>query len=1140
MFSRIILIISFILFSSISSIANSKDTLTSNGNTLPLNQTLTNHQNELNRLTKELDNALNKLEKSAASSENQLKSKEALTNANDWITKAKASVETTKSYGNIVNNSDKLIADIEKKLEKPIEYIKPTQISGLSLEALNNANNEIVLDLDTERNHRASLDSQLNQLTDRREKISTETSKHKERLATLKQTKPAQNIKESDPAVLVHNIEQLFTTQKLLELEWEQRSFDLRRDILRSERQLSEKKVLTYEKNASIIQEALNLARTKVATESISTAEKASKKYESAHPIIQEILTANQKMASESVEVSVKITALTTDKQAIEQELEYYRQSFNSIKDKITSAGLSDTIGIRLRNAKNQLPDLSTLSQRIEKHHTEVDQVQLRRIELEDRSLELVDINKEIEKKLSLASLTNETEKLKLEQQLRLLLNEQKNQFLPNILKTYDNYFEKTLIPLIEKEKEYVKLINEYTVYIDERILWVKSSQVFSYQDFVQSFKSLLWLTSPTAWTSVFDSLIEISKNNLFVTVMLFLSFAVTFFIRQKLAIMLKAYGYYKTKLSLAKFSDSLKSGALTLLLAAYWPLILWVIAYGIINSGTTDIFSQAVAQGLVATANVLFFVFLFLHMVRNSGLAESHFRWKETSIKLIKHQLFWFGPLIVPFVFILQTTNNQPIQSHFDGMGRLAFICITILMTILIYRLVNPEKGLFKDEILQHKEGWLNRTRFIWFPLILCSPFILGITAITGYLYTATELMMLLIDSFWVILAAIISRGFLIRWLNIAQRKLAIEQIRKKKISQQPDANTTEQIVPSSDAAPGVVTEEAELDISQISNQTFKLLNNVTGFAIVIGLYLIWADILPALNMLDNISLWQTESTSDGQIVSTAITLGDGLTALAILLITALIGTNIPGLLEIAILQRLPFSPSARYGITTIARYIIIILGAMFTFSAIGIGWSKVQWLAAAITVGLGFGLQEIFANFVSGIIILIERQIRVGDAVTVGTISGRVSKIKMRATTIVDWDKKELIIPNKEFVTGQVVNWTLSDTIIRLVIPVGVAYGSDTYKVHDTLLHIARNNEYIMKEPEPEAFFSGFGESTLDFELRVFLPNSDLRIPTRHELLMQIDQAFREANIEIAFPQRDLHIRSMPANSDLSLKGN
>ena len=186
-------------------------------------------------------------------------------------------------------------------------------------------------------------------------------------------------------------------------------------------------------------------------------------------------------------------------------------------------------------------------------------------------------------------------------------------------------------------------------------------------------------------------------------------------------------------------------------------------------------------------------------------------------------------------------------------------------------------------------------------------------------------------------------------------------------------------------------------------------------------------------------------------------------------------------------------------------------------------------QWLAAAITVGLGFGLQEIFANFVSGLIILFERQVRVGDAVTVGNISGKVARIQMRATTITDWDRKELIVPSKEFVTGQVLNWSLSDTILRAIIPVGVAYGSDTRLAYDTLLAAATENHNVLEDPEPTVRFVLFGESSLDFELRVFIPHPDLLLETKHELHMAIDQRFRDEGIEIAFPQRDIHIKSI-----------
>jgi len=143
-------------------------------------------------------------------------------------------------------------------------------------------------------------------------------------------------------------------------------------------------------------------------------------------------------------------------------------------------------------------------------------------------------------------------------------------------------------------------------------------------------------------------------------------------------------------------------------------------------------------------------------------------------------------------------------------------------------------------------------------------------------------------------------------------------------------------------------------------------------------------------------------------------------------------VAKNIPGLLEIVVLQKLPIDTGGRFAVTAIARYLITVVGVVVAFGAIGVGWSKVQWLVAAISVGLGFGLQEIFANFVSGLMLLFERPIRIGDVVTVGGITGTVTRIRIRATTITDWDRKELVIPNKEFITGQVVNWTLSDAMV------------------------------------------------------------------------------------------------------------
>jgi len=220
---------------------------------------------------------------------------------------------------------------------------------------------------------------------------------------------------------------------------------------------------------------------------------------------------------------------------------------------------------------------------------------------------------------------------------------------------------------------------------------------------------------------------------------------------------------------------------------------------------------------------------------------------------------------------------------------------------------------------------------------------------------------------------------------------------------------------------------------------------------------------------------------------------------------------------------------PGSRYAVNTLLRYVVVTIGVVVVLNIVGWDWSQIQWLVAALSVGLGFGLQEIVANFVSGLVILFERPVRVGDTVTVGELTGKVSRIRIRATTITDWDRKEIIVPNKAFITEQVVNWTLSDPITRLVIPVGIAYNSDAMRAHRIMEDTLRKMPLVLDEPEPKVFFVGFGDSSLNFNLYVFSRQLEDRLPVTHAVHDEILRALRENGIEIPFPQRDLHLRSV-----------
>ncbi len=239
----------------------------------------------------------------------------------------------------------------------------------------------------------------------------------------------------------------------------------------------------------------------------------------------------------------------------------------------------------------------------------------------------------------------------------------------------------------------------------------------------------------------------------------------------------------------------------------------------------------------------------------------------------------------------------------------------------------------------------------------------------------------------------------------------------------------------------------------------------------------------------------------------------------------------NLPGLLEILVWQRMALMAGERYAANTIITYALTLIGGTWAFSAVGLSWGKLQWLFAAVGLGLGFGLQEIFANLVSGIILLFERPVRVGDTVTVGDIVGTVTRIRIRATWITTSNRQELIVPNKEFVTGRLINWTLSDRVLRIELPIGIAYGSDIALVKKLILETVERHDAIMDDPAPTVFFIGFADGVLNFIMRAHCADLDNASATKDELLTAIEASFRENGIQLPFPQRDIHLHGIGA---------
>jgi small-conductance mechanosensitive channel len=228
-------------------------------------------------------------------------------------------------------------------------------------------------------------------------------------------------------------------------------------------------------------------------------------------------------------------------------------------------------------------------------------------------------------------------------------------------------------------------------------------------------------------------------------------------------------------------------------------------------------------------------------------------------------------------------------------------------------------------------------------------------------------------------------------------------------------------------------------------------------------------------------------------------------------------------------LLQRSRLDPGARQAVGAITRYVVLLTGLLVIVQTVGIDLTTLNVLAGAVGIGVGFGLQNVISNFISGLIIMFERPIKIGDRIVVDDIEGDVIEIGARSTVVVTNDNIAIIVPNGKFITENVVNWKYNDGTVRFRIPVGVAYGSDVRLVERLLLAAAESEPEVLDEPPPAVRFVAFGESALEFELRAWSTSAVSRKGRLTSALnFAIHDSFREHGIEIPFPQRDLHLRS------------
>jgi small-conductance mechanosensitive channel len=903
--------------------------------------------------------------------------------------------------------------------------------------------------------------------------------------------------------------------QELRTYEGAERKWKLQRDL--AERETAELEKLNTALKARIAEVDQVLA-----IQESSAAQQAALQ---ADPAIRSEADRNAQLAQRKLELLA--AAKKTQASLSEQKSNLKRRiaDFDELKKRAETSDYSQAIGVLLRNQQAGLQNSDVIRSQYRERRPAITDLNVEIMDWDEKRRQLfIDLEGEVE------LLVKQLE-ASFSQALDTDLTEQVRELLSARLTLYQDLIDvgnaelDRMVAVDTQAKLLANQIDDEEKWLAEHVLWVRSAEWVgsSSIDYVAAFQSAV---GQQEWRTTADLIRKYVSRHWAWIVGTLVSLALILSARQRLKARIREYGHQAQKTTTIEFRPTVIALILTLIVAWPVPLLVWFAGRRLDDAAAGHLFSHSIASALQLAGLVWGVIESIRQVARVGGVGVSHFEWPARVTRSVRRFANLLTLTLLPSALAAQFFATLGDEQITNSIGRVAFICMMVSLSYALHELLNVKGPIRESVAASAPRSLLRKTSWLWPRAVVIAPLSLAVLSAVGFHYTAVQLTGRLAATLLAVLVLVISSELVSRWLLITYRRLAIYRSREKRLKaqQQPaDAGATDP------PAPQAAT--LELKLTDINAQAHQIIRIAMSAMTLGALYVIWDDVLPAFRFLDHIEIWPNALiATDGDSPAVWITATDLLLAALIVVATLLASRNLPGMMEITVLKRLPLDAGARYAATSIARYVILITGFVFGFRQIGIGWESVQWLVAAMTVGLGFGLQEIFANFVSGIILLFERPIRVGDTVTIGEHSGTITRIRIRATTIMDWDKKDVIIPNREFVTGQVVNWTLTDPAMRLIIPVGVAYGSDTKLTEQLLYQVAHENSNVLKDPGVSVIFAEFGDNTLNFQLRTYVNTLTVLLATKHQLHLAIDELFKRHNIEIAFPQRDLHIRSIP----------
>ena len=843
-----------------------------------------------------------------------------------------------------------------------------------------------------------------------------------------------------------------------------------------------------------------------------------------AHPRVRELARANTELA-EAIQALSQETAKVQDTSArTTATTSTLAQDFAHDRQRIAAAGLNRAMGRVLVDRRERLPEEGDLRRQTNA-----------RVEAEaEATLVLLGWREELlalkfgadqHFAADLAALPPPEAAA-----LRVQLDEQagrREELLERAIEAGERHL-RALAELDLAAEELATLSHDYRVFLAQHLLWMRSHVPVTQQSFAALPTVVGEMLSPANWVQVAQTLGTGLAGGWagwvgLGTILLLL--ALDRVLRRRL----RATTLASSRPGSHRFGHTLWAIVLTLLLAMPAPLFLALLGLVLTSQPDTASFAYGVGEALQRLAPGLYYLQALRMMCLSGGVIDRHFRWRHHNRRGLARYLNIAIWTLVPLGFITLVVNALG-EVEAATLGRLTLTGLTLSFALLVASALHPRRGLVRDGLAAAPEGLASRTRHLWYPLAVAVSLALAVLTLAGFQYTAGTLFYRWLGQFCLLLGLVLVQQLTMRWLLLTRQQLALRQARgpRSRPRGQEPAGPTGAGGDSPDPAVAEDKDDEALDLAALDGQTRQLVNALLTVAGAVGFWALWSDVLPALNRLEQFTLWHTSSTVDGVVTALPVTLAD-LAILVVIIVVAVISVrHLPGLLEILLFQQTRISAGGRYTLIALTGYGITAVAVVLVAGRLGLTWQQVQWLVAALGVGIGFGLREIVANFISGLILLFERPVRVGDTVTIGAQSGVVSRIEIRATTIRTWDQRELLVPNNQLITGEVINWTLSDQINRGEILISIASGSDTETALRILHEVVAADPRVMTDPAPVITVQEFGERGMGLMLWFFLPTLTNRLQIRGELMSAIDARLRAAGIAIGLPQREIRVRN------------